>query len=167
MKKEQGFSLIELLIVVAIIAIIAAIAIPNMLTARMAANETSSIANLRAYSSAQVAYSIQNSQQYALLANLANAQLDARWATAAVAGFSGYTYAEEQAGLPGASTATPPIACTTPGGYSALSAPKTLNSTGRYSYGVASDGVIRWIAGAPTPVNSANAAMTSGDPIGS
>ena len=37
MKKEQGFSLIELLIVVAIIAIIAAIAVPSMLTARMAA----------------------------------------------------------------------------------------------------------------------------------
>jgi len=45
MKKEQGFSLIELLIVVAIIAIIAAIAVPSMLQARMAANESSATSN--------------------------------------------------------------------------------------------------------------------------
>jgi prepilin-type N-terminal cleavage/methylation domain-containing protein len=55
--NQQGFSLIELLIVVAIILIIAAIAIPNFLRSRVAANQASAIESLRVISTAEVTYS--------------------------------------------------------------------------------------------------------------
>jgi type IV pilus assembly protein PilA len=55
-KKANGFSLIELLIVVAIILIIAAIAIPNLLRAKIAANESSAVASLRTLITAETTY---------------------------------------------------------------------------------------------------------------
>lgn len=57
MERQKGFSLIELLIVIAIILIIAAIAIPNLLRSRMAANEASAVSGIRAITTAEHAYS--------------------------------------------------------------------------------------------------------------
>src|SRR6267378_8205525 len=55
-KRQAGFSLIELLIVVAIILVIAAIAIPSFLSSRMSANEASAVASVRTISTAETAY---------------------------------------------------------------------------------------------------------------
>jgi type IV pilus assembly protein PilA len=72
MKKQKGFSLIELLIVVAIILIIAAIAIPNLLRSKMAANEASAVGSVRSINTAEVAYATAypNVGYSAALANL-------------------------------------------------------------------------------------------------
>ncbi len=56
MRKQKGFSLVELLLVVAVILILSAIAVPNIMRARIAANESSAIASLRNIATAQAAY---------------------------------------------------------------------------------------------------------------
>lgn len=57
MRKQEGFSLIELLIVVAVILVIAAIAVPNLMRARRAANESSAASTVRTLTSAEITYS--------------------------------------------------------------------------------------------------------------
>ena len=69
-QREKGFSLIELLIVVAIILIIAAIAIPNLLRARIAANEASAVGSIRTLNTSEVTYSSTYGTGFAPLANL-------------------------------------------------------------------------------------------------
>lgn len=72
-KNEKGFSLVELLVVVIIIAIVAAIAIPNLLASRRAANEASAISSLRTVHSAEATYQavLGNNVNYTDLAGLA------------------------------------------------------------------------------------------------
>ena len=70
-NKQKGFSLIELLIVVAIILIIAAIAIPNLLRARISANEASAVSSLRTMNTACITYNSTYGQYPTDLSNLA------------------------------------------------------------------------------------------------
>jgi len=69
-NKQKGFSLIELLIVVAIILIIAAIAIPNLLRSRIAANEASAVSSLRTLNTACITYNSTYQMYPATLTNL-------------------------------------------------------------------------------------------------
>ncbi len=83
MSKKSGFTLIELMIVVAIIAIIAAIAIPNLLRSRLQSNESAAIGNLRTVVGAEVAYHAANYAYTADFGDLTGATpsyLDGDWA---------------------------------------------------------------------------------------
>jgi prepilin-type N-terminal cleavage/methylation domain-containing protein len=88
-KTNKGFSLLELLIVVAIILIIATIAIPSLLRSRQSANESSAVTNLRTLNTAQVTYS-STAGGYGEMSDLiAEELIDSRFDGET---FSGYTY---------------------------------------------------------------------------
>jgi type IV pilus assembly protein PilA len=161
MKREQGFSLIELLIVVAIIAIIAAIAVPSMLQARMAANEAGAIQGCRTVGSAEVAFAAVNNQSYAILADLVTAQfLDDRFTD----GFNGYTYTDADVDINPANANI--VTNVAGGGFGIEATPMTGKA--RYLYGIAPDQVVRYQGadGSWPAAKCGSADCTAGDPIG-
>jgi prepilin-type N-terminal cleavage/methylation domain-containing protein len=157
MRKQRGFSLVELLIVVAIILIICAIAIPNMFRAKISANESSAAASLRTINSAEITYlsSYPTVGYSADLPSLAGNSCSAPTSTAAC--IIDNTLAQAT------SASTPktgyfftyaPSATT---GYTVNADPAYWNQSGTKHFYTDSSGVIRY--------NSSNQSASATDPI--
>jgi type IV pilus assembly protein PilA len=144
-RKQQGFSLIELLIVVAIILVIAAIAIPNFIRARISANEASAVTSVHAVSTAEIGYSAAYptvGYSPSLLAlgdggsapcpvtSSASCFLDNSLAGGSKSGYS-FTYVQD-------TTYTPSL------GYALTGSPSVYGLTGQQSYFIDQTNVIRY-----------------------
>lgn len=152
-NAHRGFSLVELLIVVAIILVIAAIALPNFIRARIAANEASAATNIRAITTASVVYSSQYNDGYpATLANLGPPAssggascntADLIDEVVAAGSKSGYLYAFTPQGTPINPAAQ---GCAGPGynDFFVTATPRIENITGIRSFCTSSDGVIHF-----------------------
>ena len=145
-RRAQGFraafTLIELMIVVAIIAIIAAIAIPNLLRARLQSNEASAVENLRTISTAQISYHTAKGI-YGTFEELATADPESgflvkTWAQDVIKG--GYRFAMD---------------AVTDGDFVCYADPRVEGKSGNRFFRVDASGVIRYALGA-RPDETAN-----------
>jgi type IV pilus assembly protein PilA len=170
-RKQKGFSLIELLIVVAIILIIAAIAIPNLLRARIAANEASAVSSVRTINTAQITYQSTYSPNFAsTLAELGpTSSTGCATPTAATACLIDNTLATATA-APGKSGYRFSLAAFSSNtSYAIAGGAVNWNQTGVRSFCSIEDGVIRakveTATTAPTTYTSAASACTALAPL--
>ncbi len=146
-SRESGFSLLELLIVVAIILIIATIAVPSLLRSRQSANEAGAVSSLRAINGAQTTY-LSSNGSFGTFENLsADGMIDGRF-SANDALISGYTYSVYGGGT---------------GDYRTSAI--VSGTQGRYNYYSGSDNIVRYRDAAPG--ENLPTGLTAGDPVGS
>ena len=144
-KRNRGFSLLELLIVVAIILIIATIAIPSLLRSRQAAQESSAVAQVRTVNTAEVTYLSSNAGAYGSIPQLiTQGLLDGRFSGSV----SGYTFAVDASGSDYTVNATP-----------------TSTNAGRFGYYSTPDAVVRYQTATSTNCNPCFPTGQSGAPV--
>jgi type IV pilus assembly protein PilA len=155
-NKQKGFSLIELLIVVAIILIIAAIAIPNLLRSKMAANEASAVSSLRTLNTSSVAYSTSYGVYPTNLTDLGPLTGGATTPTSLMADLIDSVLATASA-APGKSGYTFTYTGTAGSSYTITAQPVTVGVTGQRYFFTDQSGVIR--------ANPSGAATVSSSPL--
>ncbi|MDD2752735.1 MAG: prepilin-type N-terminal cleavage/methylation domain-containing protein [Candidatus Omnitrophica bacterium] len=128
MRRKRGFTLVEIMIVVAIIALLAAIAIPNLLRARLNANEAAAVSALKTVASSAISFRSVNAAYPANLAALSGATPPYIDAVLGGGAKQGYNFA-----LTGAANT-----------FTATARPQTYQTTGVRSFFVDESGVIRW-----------------------
>src|SRR5438552_12523224 len=145
MKNNRGFSLLELLIVVAIILIIATIAIPSLLRSRQSAQESAAVAQVRTVNTAEITYLSSNQGSYGGIAELiTQGLLDTRFSGSV----SGYNFTVTASGSDYTASATP-----------------TSTNAGRFGYWSVPDAVIRYASAASGTCTPCFPTGLSGAPV--